>query len=74
MPGGPQPGNDPNVFSGVFTGFITDGTLEKTGLDGRAAVWVDGHSLMWTVDNMTYEVGGLDLTIEEAKQIARSLR
>jgi hypothetical protein len=42
-------------------------------LDGRKAVWIEGHSLMWAVDNMTYEVGGLDLTLEEAKQIARSL-
>lgn len=74
MPGGPQPNDDPNVFSSVTAGVITDGTLEKTDLAGRTAVWIEGHSLMWAVDNMTYEVGGLDLTFEEAKQIARSLR
>ena len=74
MPGGPQPSDNPHVMSGVFTGFLTDGTLEKAELDGQPAVWVDGHSLMWAVDNVTYEVGGLDLTIDQAKQIARSLR
>ncbi|HLF27617.1 MAG TPA: zf-HC2 domain-containing protein [Anaerolineae bacterium] len=72
--GGPQPGNDPNVVSGVLTGFFIDGTLEEIDLDGQTAIWIDGHALGWAVDNMTYEVGGLDLTLEEAKQIARSLR
>lgn len=63
-----------NAAPGVFTGFITNGTLEETDLDGLKAVWIDGHALAWAVDDMTYEVGGLDLTLEEAKRIARSLR
>jgi hypothetical protein len=78
MPGGPQPTrstHDPHTVAGVYvsSGVVTGGTLEETELDGRKAVWIEGHSLMWAVDNMTYEVGGLDLTLEEAKQIARAL-
>jgi len=74
MPGGPQPSRNSGEMSGVFTGFVTEGTLQEVELDGHPAVWIDGHSLSWTVGAVTYQVGGLDLTLEEAAPIARSLR
>lgn len=74
MPGGPQPSQNPNEMTSIGTVFGTDGTLEEIDLDGRPAAWADGHSLMWQADGISYIVGGLDLTLEEAKHIARSLR
>lgn len=73
MPGGPQPSDDPNVAVSVASGFITDGTLEEVRLDGRPAVWADGHSLMWEADSVSYMLGGLGLSLEETIRIAASL-
>ena len=70
---GPQPSDDPNVGIAVKTGWVTDGSLEEVDLDGRKAAWVDGHSLTWEADGISYTVGGLDLSLEEAVRIAESL-
>jgi len=70
---GPQPSDDPNVGIAVKTGWVTDGSLEEVELDGRKAAWVDGHSLTWEADGISYTVGGLDLSLEEAVRIAESL-
>jgi len=70
---GPPPGDDPNVGVAVKTGWITDGSLEEVELEGRKAVWVDGHSLTWEADGISYTVGGLDLSLEEAIRMAQSL-
>ncbi|CAG0936355.1 hypothetical protein TFLX_05225 [Thermoflexales bacterium] len=74
MPGGPQPSPNPNEVHGVYDGIITTEPIEEIDFDGRTAAWIDGKALVWSVDNMTYEVGGVGLTPTEAKQIARSLR
>ncbi len=74
MPGGPQPSKNPNELTNIGTVYGTEGTLEEIDLDGRIAVWAEGRTLMWQADGIDYLVGGLDLTLEEAKQIARSLR
>jgi hypothetical protein len=71
---GPRPSDDPNVAVGVYSGYVTNGTLEETDLDGRRAAWANGNTLIWEVDSISFQVGGLDLTLEQAKQIARSLR
>ena len=74
MPVGTLPGESPGQVSAVGVGIITDGTLEQVDFDGYPAVWVDGRSLSWESDGINYTVGGLDLTLEQAMQIARSLR
>jgi len=71
---GPQPSDDPHVAIGVKTGWITDGSLEEVELDGHRAAWMDGHSLTWEADGISYTVGGLDLSLEEAIHIAESLK
>lgn len=73
MPIGPQLSQKHDELIGIFSGFVTDGALEETDLDGRPAAWANGHSLMWEANGVNYIVGGLGLTLEEAKQIARSL-
>ncbi len=52
----------------------TSGTLEQTDLDGRPAAWMDGRGLIWEADGVSYHLGGLELTLEEAKAIAISLK
>lgn len=74
MPVGPQPSDEPNVAVGVKSGVITNGTLEEVDFDGRSAAWVDDHSLVWEEDVVSYTVGGLDLSLDEAFRIARSLK
>ena len=73
---GPQPSDDPHVAISVVSGAITDGTLEEVDFDGRSAAWIvgDGHSLQWEVDGISYMLGGLDLSLEQTLQIARSIR
>lgn len=72
LPGGPQPSDDPNVAVSVKSGVVTDGTLEAVEFDGHAAAWIDGHNLLWESDGISYEVGGLDLNLQRAIEIARS--
>jgi hypothetical protein len=74
MPGGPQPSDDPNVVSSVKSGVLTDGTLEEVDFDGRTAAWIDGHSLLWESEGISYHVGALDLSLQQVIDIARSLR
>ncbi len=74
MPGGPQSIDDPDVLSIVVTGVMTDGTLEEVDFLGTPAVWIEGHSLLWENNGISYEVGGLDLDKQQAMSIAQSLR
>jgi len=71
---GPQPSDDPNVRVGVKVGWFTDSPVEEVSLEGRTAVWlVDAHILTWEADEINYNLGGLDLSLEEAVRIAESL-
>lgn len=74
MPVGPRPSDVPGTAVFVKSGILTDGTLEEVAFDGRPAAWVDGHALLWESDGISYEVGGLDLDLQQAMAIARSLR
>ncbi|MFQ6101806.1 MAG: DUF4367 domain-containing protein [Anaerolineae bacterium] len=73
QPVGPQPSADPNVAVGTAVGFLTNGTLEEIDLSGRIAAWADDRILMWEEGGVSYMVGGLDLSLEEAIRIAESL-
>jgi hypothetical protein len=74
MPGGPQPSDDPNVGVAVKSGVITDGTMEELDFDGQPAAWIESHSLLWESEGISYYLGGLDLDLQLAINIARSLR
>ena len=74
MPGGPQPSDNPNVKAAVGSGVVTDGTLEEVDFNGRPAAWIDGHSLLWEFEGISYQVGALDLNLQQVMDIARSLR
>jgi hypothetical protein len=54
---------------------VVNGEVEEVDFDGRKAVWTpDLPSLMWEADGINFTVGGLDLSLEQAMEIARSLR
>jgi hypothetical protein len=74
LPGGPQPSKDPNEATAIGTGVLTDGTVENIDFDGQPAAWIEGHTLLWEANGISYEVGGLDLNFEEVLKIARSLQ
>lgn len=57
----------------VAVGMSTDRPIEEVMLDGQAAGWVDGHSLIWEADGITYTLGRLGLTLDEAIRLAESL-
>ena len=61
------------VGPGFQVGWVTDGPVEVLDLDGREAAWVNGRVLTWEEGSTHYSLGGLDLTLEEAIRIARSL-
>lgn len=73
-----QPEGSANEMSGsitsVMTGTLGDEPVLETELDGKPAVWVDEHTLMWQGEYAAFFVGGLDLDLETAKQIAGSLQ
>lgn len=71
---GIQPSDSSNVVTGVATTLVTDGELEGVEFDGYPAVWADGHILMWEADGISYQVGGLDINLQQAINIASSLR
>lgn len=42
-------------------------------LNGQTASWVDGHILTWQAEGLTYTLGRLGLTLDEAIRLAESL-
>jgi hypothetical protein len=75
QPVGPQLGGDPNVAVGVYTGFMTNGTLAEVDFNGRTAAWADGRLLMWEENSIGYTVGGSKVrSLEEVIRIAESLK
>ena len=71
-PEGPMPSGDPNVAVGVFSGFGTNGPLEEVTFGGHPAAWAT-NVLTWTENSIGYLVGGPEMTLEQALQIAESL-
>ena len=70
---GERVNDDPNSALAVKSGLITDGPVQETELNGKQAVWADGHTLAWEDGGIAYYLGSLDLDLETAKQIANSL-
>ncbi len=70
---GPQPSDEPYMRTGVYTGWFTDGPIEKVDLNGHSAAWVNNHILAWETGSVSYSLGGLDLTLDVALRIAESL-
>jgi hypothetical protein len=73
MPVGPQASDRNDQETSVAVGIMTDGTLEEVDFDGQPAAWIEERSLSWETGGIHYNVGGLDLTLDQAMQIARSL-
>lgn len=73
QPVGPQPGSDSSVAVGHAVGFVTNGILVEVDLNGRTAAWADDRLLLWEENGVSYNVGGLDLSFDEAVRIAESL-
>jgi hypothetical protein len=74
MPGSTLPEKSQTTKSLAQNGIVTSGSLEQVDLDGKTAAWINANTLVWTNADLTYEVGGLDLDLEQAKAIARSIR
>jgi len=66
-------GEDPGEDSAAAVQVLTSGFIEPVSLDGVAAGWVEDHGLMWEADGISYTVGGLDLSLDEAIRVASSL-
>jgi hypothetical protein len=74
QPVGPQPIGDSGVVAGQVITLATNGTIVEVNMNGNVAAWVDDRLLLWEQGGLSYMVGGLDLDLEEAIQIATSLR
>ncbi|MBC7236037.1 MAG: hypothetical protein H5T69_09355 [Chloroflexi bacterium] len=53
---------------------VTDKPVEWVELDHQPASWIEGTGLLWEANDMSYLVGGISLSFEEARRIALSLR
>jgi len=66
--------SDDHIVSTVFMiGTLTDKPIEEVTVNGQPAGWVEGHSLMWEADGISYTLGGASLSLDEALRIAESL-
>ena len=74
MPVGERPGGDAQHTTFAKTGTLTDKPIESVTLNGQPAGWVEGHSLDWEANGVSYEVGGPKLSLDEAIRIAESLK
>lgn len=68
-----QPVGDSGVAVGQVITFLTNGTLVEVEINGHTAAWADDRLLLWEKDGVSYMIGGLDLSLEEAIRIAVSL-
>jgi len=70
---GRQPGDDHHPVQATAVEILTSGAIESVTLNGVPAGWVEGHGLMWEADGVSYTVGGVNLSLDEALRIAESL-
>jgi len=61
------------VGTSVMIGTLTDKPIEEVTLNGQPAGWVEGHSLTWEADGLSFTLGGANLSLDEATRIAESL-
>lgn len=59
--------------SSVMIGILTDKPIEEVVRDNWRAGWFEGNSLVWEADSVSYTLGGVNLSLEEAIRIAESL-
>jgi len=52
---------------------MTNESIEPVTLNGQPAGWIEGYGLMWEADDVTYLLGGINLSLDEAIRIAESL-
>ena len=71
----PQGFTSKSVVKGVSTS--TDGPIRAITLNGKPAAWIEEsmgqNSLTWEADSMSYTLGGIRLSLDEAVKIAQSL-
>jgi len=71
----PQGFTSKSMTYGVSTS--TDAPIRAVTLNGRPAAWIEEsmgqNSLTWEADGMSYNLGGIGLSLDEAVKIAQSL-
>jgi hypothetical protein len=69
----PDPG-DAEAGFGTTVEVLTDDPITAATVNGAPAAWIEGQSLSWVDDGVTYTLGGGQLTLAEAVRVAESLR
>ncbi len=72
MPVSDRPGGDSDVVSPAVN-TLTYSPVVSVTLNGRPAGWVEGN-LMWEADEISYTLGGNELSLDEAMRIAESIK
>lgn len=68
-----QPGGATTSTS-VVVGVLSDAPVEEVVVRGNwRAAWFEGHSLVWEAEGVSYTLGGVDLSLDEAIRIAESV-
>ncbi len=74
QPVGSQPTLDASAEIGRSVGLATNGQLEEMKVRGHTGAWVNGNTLVWEEDGISYWVGGPKLDLDQAMHIAESLK
>jgi hypothetical protein len=61
------------VSTSVMVSVLTDKPMEEVVMGGWQAGWFEGNSLVWEADGISYTLGGVNLSLEDAVRIAESL-
>ncbi len=70
---GEQPGEAPGLAMVKVSVIATNGSVEELKVGDHPAAWIDGKALAWEADDILYEVGGSDLSLDVAVRIAESI-
>ena len=72
IPVGQIPSSEPHVAAGTFFTFGTNGPVEEVTFNEHPAAWAT-NVLNWEENGIGYLVGGPEMSLEQALQIAESL-
>ncbi len=70
---GEKPGEAPELTTVKVSVIATNGSVEEVVVGENPAAWIDGKVLAWEAEDVLYEVGGRDLSLDEALRIAESI-
>lgn len=74
VPQGSPGGTDAETGFGTTVEVLTDDPIEQVSVNGIPAAWIEGQTLSWVDEGISYTLGGGQLTLADALRVAETLR